>query len=155
MWWSGSAAEIGAGAGDQLHRSLPSTGWRTGVSILERAVAHGRAQERDHRRQRAGAGWRPSVFYRILQPERTVYRIRDVDGAIATTVAGIVRAEIGKMELDEVQSNRAMLIATIKASVEGAVDDWGIEGDAGGNSRCETSIRRRGDAIAAAVECRA
>ena len=68
-----------------------------------------------------------SVFYRILQPERTVYRIRDVDGAIATTVAGIVRAEIGKMELDEVQSNRAMLIATIKASVEGAVDDWGIE----------------------------
>jgi regulator of protease activity HflC (stomatin/prohibitin superfamily) len=51
-----------------------------------------------------------SVFYRILEPEKTVYRIRDVDGAIATTVAGIVRAEIGKMELDEVQSNRSMLI---------------------------------------------
>ncbi|MCZ7675527.1 MAG: SPFH/Band 7/PHB domain protein [Roseovarius sp.] len=68
-----------------------------------------------------------SVFYRILQPERTVYRIRDVDGAIATTVAGIVRAEIGKMDLDEVQSNRSELIATIKASVEDAVDDWGIE----------------------------
>ncbi len=68
-----------------------------------------------------------SVFYRILQPEKTVYRIRDVDGAIATTVAGIVRAEIGKMELDEVQSNRAALIGTIKTSVEDAVDDWGIE----------------------------
>ncbi|KCV82695.1 hypothetical protein ATO10_07121 [Actibacterium atlanticum] len=68
-----------------------------------------------------------SVFYRILQPERTVYRIRDVDGAIATTVAGIVRAEIGKMELDEVQSNRAQLIGKIKESVEDAVDDWGIE----------------------------
>jgi regulator of protease activity HflC (stomatin/prohibitin superfamily) len=52
-----------------------------------------------------------SVFYRILEPEKTVYRIRDVDGAIATTVAGIVRAEIGKMELDEVQSNRSMLIS--------------------------------------------
>ena len=68
-----------------------------------------------------------SVFYRILEPERTVYRIRDVDGAIATTVAGIVRAEIGKMELDEVQSNRSALIDTIKASVEEAVQDWGIE----------------------------
>jgi regulator of protease activity HflC (stomatin/prohibitin superfamily) len=68
-----------------------------------------------------------SVFYRILEPERTVYRIRDVDGAIATTVAGIVRAEIGKMELDEVQSNRAQLIARIKELVEDAVDDWGIE----------------------------
>ncbi len=68
-----------------------------------------------------------SVFYRILEPEKTVYRIRDVDGAIATTVAGIVRAEIGKMELDEVQSNRTQLIGQIKALVEDAVDDWGIE----------------------------
>ena len=68
-----------------------------------------------------------SVFYRITEPEKTVYRIRDVDAAIATTVAGIVRAEIGKMELDEVQANRATLISTIKASVEDAVDNWGIE----------------------------
>ena len=68
-----------------------------------------------------------SVFYRVLEPEKTVYRIRDVDAAIATTVAGIVRAEIGKMELDEVQSNRASLITRIKGSVEGAVNDWGIE----------------------------
>lgn len=68
-----------------------------------------------------------SVFYRILEPEKTVYRIRDVDGAIATTVAGIVRAEIGKMELDQVQSNRAKLIETIKDLVADAVDDWGIE----------------------------
>ncbi|MDQ2090669.1 SPFH domain-containing protein [Marimonas arenosa] len=68
-----------------------------------------------------------SVFYRILEPEKTVYRIRDVDAAIATTVAGIVRAEIGKMELDEVQSNRSQLITHIKASVEDAVDNWGIE----------------------------
>lgn len=68
-----------------------------------------------------------SVFYRITEPEKTVYRIRDVDGAIATTVAGIVRAEIGKMELDEVQSNRSQLIAAIKVAIEKAVDDWGVD----------------------------
>ncbi len=68
-----------------------------------------------------------SVFYRIIEPEKTVYRIRDVDSAISTTVAGIVRAEIGKMDLDEVQSNRTALITTIKATVEDAVDNWGIE----------------------------
>ncbi|WP_324754792.1 SPFH domain-containing protein [Roseovarius sp. Pro17] len=68
-----------------------------------------------------------SVFYRIVQPEKTVYRIRDIDGAIATTVAGIVRAEMGKMDLDEVQSNRSQLIGTIKNTVEDAVDNWGIE----------------------------
>ena len=68
-----------------------------------------------------------SVFYRILQPEKTVYRIRDVDAAIATTVAGIVRAEIGRMELDEVQSNRSQLIEQIQRNIARAVDDWGVE----------------------------
>ncbi|MFN3292850.1 MAG: SPFH domain-containing protein [Gemmobacter sp.] len=68
-----------------------------------------------------------SVFYRIIEPEKTVYRIRDVDGAIAATVAGIVRAEIGTMELDEVQSNRSRVIARISESLANVVDDWGIE----------------------------
>lgn len=68
-----------------------------------------------------------SVFYRIVQPEKTVYRIRDINAAVATTVAGIVRAEIGKMDLDDVQANRSALIETIKLAVEDAVDNWGIE----------------------------
>ena len=68
-----------------------------------------------------------SVFYRILEPEKTVYRIRDVDAAIATTVAGIVRSEIGQMELDQVQANRAQLIQRVKESVANAVDEWGVE----------------------------
>lgn len=68
-----------------------------------------------------------SVFYRIIEPEKTVYRIRDIDPAIATTVAGIVRSEIGTMELDQVQSNRAPLIERIRESLANVVDDWGIE----------------------------
>jgi regulator of protease activity HflC (stomatin/prohibitin superfamily) len=68
-----------------------------------------------------------SVFYRIIEPEKTVYRIRDIDAAIATTVAGIVRSEIGTLELDEVQSNRAQLIMRIQGALERIVDDWGIE----------------------------
>ncbi|MDA7550899.1 SPFH/Band 7/PHB domain protein, partial [Rhodobacteraceae bacterium] len=38
-----------------------------------------------------------------------------------------VRSEIGKMELDEVQSNRTELIGKISESVHAMVDDWGIE----------------------------
>jgi regulator of protease activity HflC (stomatin/prohibitin superfamily) len=68
-----------------------------------------------------------SVFYRITEPEKTVYRIRDIDGAIATTVAGIVRSEIGKLELDQVQSNRSELIAKVREAVALMVDDWGVE----------------------------
>ncbi|MCG7624956.1 MULTISPECIES: SPFH domain-containing protein [unclassified Epibacterium] len=95
------------------------------VSILERQLPN--ASQDAITRDNVLVEIDTSVFYRILEPEKTVYRIRDVDGAISTTVAGIVRAEIGKMDLDEVQSNRSQLIAEIKHSVESAVDDWGIE----------------------------
>lgn len=68
-----------------------------------------------------------SVFYRVTEPEKTVYRIKDVDMAIATTVTGIVRSEIGKMELDQVQANRNALTLNIREHVKAMVDDWGIE----------------------------
>ena len=95
------------------------------ISILERQLPN--ASQDAITRDNVLVQVETSVFYRITEPERTVYRIRDVDPAIATTVAGIVRAEIGKMDLDDVQANRSQLITTIKASVEDAVDDWGIE----------------------------
>ncbi|WP_417727481.1 SPFH domain-containing protein [Roseovarius sp.] len=95
------------------------------ISILERQLPN--ASQDAITRDNVLVQVETSVFYRILYPEKTVYRIREVDGAIATTVAGIVRAEIGKMDLDEVQSNRSQLITTIKSLVEDAVDDWGIE----------------------------
>lgn len=95
------------------------------ISILERQLPN--ASQDAITRDNVLVEVETSVFYRIIQPEKTVYRIRDVDAAIATTVAGIVRAEIGKMDLDDVQANRSELIGTIKASVEDAVDDWGIQ----------------------------
>ena len=95
------------------------------ISILERQLPN--ASQDAITRDNVLVQIDTSVFYRILEPEKTVYRIRDVDGAIATTVAGIVRAEIGKMDLDEVQSNRASLIGQIQESVADAVDNWGIE----------------------------
>ena len=95
------------------------------VSVLERQLptAHQDAITKDNVLVKVET----SVFYRVTEPEKTVYRIRDVDGAIATTVAGIVRSEIGKMELDQVQSNRNELIGNIREHVKAMVDEWGIE----------------------------
>ena len=95
------------------------------VSVLERQLplAHQDAITTDNVLVKVET----SVFYRITEPEKTVYRIKDVDAAIATTVAGIVRSEIGKMELDHVQSNRNELTANIQGHVRAMVDDWGIE----------------------------
>ena len=95
------------------------------ISILERQLptAHQDAITTDNVLVKVET----SVFYRITEPEKTVYRIRDVDAAIATTVAGIVRSEIGNMELDHLQSNRAEVAQNIREQVRLLVDDWGIE----------------------------
>lgn len=95
------------------------------ISILERQLPN--AQQDAITADNVLVKVETSVFYRITEPEKTVYRIRDVDAAIATTVAGIVRSEIGKLELDQVQSNRADLIAKVREQVAVMVDDWGIE----------------------------
>ncbi len=70
------------------------------VSVLERQLPN--AQQDAITADNVLVKVETSVFYRVTEPEKTVYRIRDIDGAIATTVAGIVRSEIGKLELDQV-----------------------------------------------------
>jgi regulator of protease activity HflC (stomatin/prohibitin superfamily) len=95
------------------------------VSVLERQLPN--AQQDAITSDNVLVKVETSVFYRVTEPEKTVYRIRDIDGAIATTVAGIVRSEIGKLELDQVQSNRAELIGKVREAVALMVDDWGVE----------------------------
>ncbi|MBB4659093.1 hypothetical protein GGQ59_001618 [Parvularcula dongshanensis] len=68
-----------------------------------------------------------SVFFRTLAPGGTVYRIRDINAAVATTLAGIMCSEIGRLELNEVQSQRAEVTERIKLEVADAVPEWSIQ----------------------------
>ena len=42
-----------------------------------------------------------TVFYRVIDASRSVYRIQDIDGALHTAATSIVRSAAGKLELDE------------------------------------------------------
>ena len=53
------------------------------ISILERQLPN--ASQDAITRDNVLVQVDTSVFYRITEPEKTVYRIRDIDGAIATT----------------------------------------------------------------------
>lgn len=68
-----------------------------------------------------------TVFYRILDASRTVYRIRDIDAALHTASTSIVRSAAGKLELDELQSSRESMNEEIAANLQAAADVWGIE----------------------------
>ena len=68
-----------------------------------------------------------TVFYRVLDASRTVYRIRDVDSALDTAATSIVRSAAGKLELDELQSSRESMNQEIASNLQAAAEIWGIE----------------------------
>ena len=47
-----------------------------------------------------------TVFFRVINASKSVYRIKDVPLALRTTAESIIRSAAGKLELDEVQSSR-------------------------------------------------
>jgi regulator of protease activity HflC (stomatin/prohibitin superfamily) len=68
-----------------------------------------------------------TVFYRVLEASRTVYRIRDVDSALHTAATSIVRSAAGKLELDELQSSRDSMNQEIATNLQAAAEIWGID----------------------------
>lgn len=69
---------------------------------------------------------RLAILYRIVEAEKAIYRIYDLDQAIQTTVTGVVRSVLGRTELDGVQSNRQDLSESIEAELRGVTQEWGI-----------------------------
>jgi len=68
-----------------------------------------------------------TVFYRVVDASRSVYRIKDVDGALNTAATSIVRSAAGKLELDELQSSRESMNQEIAQEMQDAAEIWGIE----------------------------
>ncbi|MGB2486584.1 MAG: SPFH domain-containing protein [Candidatus Puniceispirillaceae bacterium] len=68
-----------------------------------------------------------TVFFRIVDPSRSVYRIRDVESAINTAATSIVRSAAGRLELDELQSSRDSMNQEISLNLREAAEVWGVD----------------------------
>ena len=68
-----------------------------------------------------------TVFFRVTEAEKSVYRIQEVDQAILTAAQSIVRSAGGKLELDELQSSRQSMSDEIATNLQSAAEVWGLE----------------------------
>ena len=66
------------------------------------------------------------VVYRISKPELAVFRVNSVDDLIIGFVMSLVRSEIGRVELDTIQQDRASLNLAIKEALTDAGEDYGV-----------------------------
>ena len=95
------------------------------ISILERQLKH--LEISVITKDNVEVKLQTSVFYRIIDASRTVYRIRDINSALMTAASSIVRSAAGKLELDELQSSREAMNAEIANDLFSAAEVWGIE----------------------------
>ncbi len=68
-----------------------------------------------------------TVFFRIIDASRSVYRIADIERALKTASESIVRSAAGKLELDGLQSSRDEMNSEIAINLQEAAEIWGIE----------------------------
>jgi len=68
-----------------------------------------------------------TVFFRVLDASKSVYRIKDVSSAIENTAISVIRSAAGKLELDDLQSSREKMNNEIKERLIKAAEIWGVE----------------------------
>ncbi len=66
------------------------------------------------------------VVYRIDNPEAAVFRVNKIDELVIGLVQSLVRSELGKVELDAVQSDRGSLNVALLEALEDAGMTYGI-----------------------------
>jgi len=67
-----------------------------------------------------------TVFYRVVDAAKSVYRIQDVDLAIDTEATSIVRSAAGRLDLDDLQSSRESMNEEIGENLQKKASEWGL-----------------------------
>lgn len=68
-----------------------------------------------------------TVFFRVVDPAKSVYRIKEVNKALNTAATSIVRSAAGKLDLDDLQSSRESMTQNIATNMQSAAETWGID----------------------------
>lgn len=95
------------------------------VSVLERVVDFPKAPV--FTKDNVEVFLSASVYYRVSDSHKSVYRIDDLANALQTTIFGQLRSVIGSMETDMILSNRAEINEKISQEIKDIAEDWGIQ----------------------------
>lgn len=67
------------------------------------------------------------VYWRILDMEKAYYKVEDLQLAMVNLVLTQIRAEMGKLELDETFTARGEINETLLRELDIATDPWGVK----------------------------
>ena len=67
------------------------------------------------------------VYWRIIDMEKAYYKVQNIQAAMVNLVLTQIRAEVGKLELDETFTARAQLSAILLEELDEATEPWGVK----------------------------
>lgn len=67
------------------------------------------------------------VYWRILDLEKAYYRVENLQAAMVNLVLTQIRAEMGKLELDETFTARSQINEILLRDLDEATDPWGVK----------------------------
>ncbi|MFC5448675.1 SPFH domain-containing protein [Paenibacillus aestuarii] len=70
-----------------------------------------------------------ATFFSVVDPKLATYGIANYVQGIHNIVASALRSTIGKMELDEILSNRDRIQAELRQALDNASENWGVRID--------------------------
>ena len=98
-------------------------GWLIDLSEQQTDTPVRECQTKDNVDVRASA----MVFWQIVDPRKAVYEAENLPAFVETVGLNALRAEIGKLELDQVFSERSLLTQRISDELAATAKKWGIE----------------------------
>jgi len=67
------------------------------------------------------------VYWRIVDMEKAYYKVQNLQAAMVNLVLTQIRAEMGKLELDETFTARSQINETLLRELDTATDPWGVK----------------------------
>jgi regulator of protease activity HflC (stomatin/prohibitin superfamily) len=67
------------------------------------------------------------IYWRIIDMERSYYKIQDLQAAMVNLALAQIRTEMGKLELDETFTAREKVNETLLRELDHATDPWGVK----------------------------
>ncbi|NCJ06933.1 paraslipin [Synechococcales cyanobacterium C] len=67
------------------------------------------------------------VYWQVINIEKAYYKVENLESAMVNLVQTQIRAEMGKLELDETFTARAQLSEILLQELDSATDPWGVK----------------------------
>ncbi|RLG36898.1 hypothetical protein DRN79_04075, partial [Methanosarcinales archaeon] len=113
------------GPGLVVVNPLTEIAWRERIDLREREIR----RERMHciTKDSVPINIMPIVFFKVVEPEKTVLTVVDAEGSILDLTKTTLRAVIGEMNLSEVIAKREQIVQELKKRLSKEADRWGID----------------------------